>query len=53
MLACFQQTGVTLSSTYQPADRFWVFQGIETLVFLTLAALLIGLAFWWLRRRIS
>jgi hypothetical protein len=27
--------------TYQPADRFWTFQGIETGIFLVLAATLI------------
>ena len=30
---------------YQPGDRFWLFQGIETGIFLALAALLIALAF--------
>jgi hypothetical protein len=29
---------------YQPADRFWAFQGIETGIFLVLAALLVFLA---------
>ncbi|HEY3867158.1 MAG TPA: ABC transporter permease subunit [Actinocrinis sp.] len=29
---------------YQPGDRFWAFQGIETGIFLALAALLIALA---------
>ncbi len=38
--------------TLQPADRFWVFQGIETAVFLALALLLAGLCFWWIRRRL-
>jgi len=31
---------------YQPASRFWAFQGIEAANFLVLAAALIGLAFW-------
>ena len=39
--------------TLQPADRFWVFQGIETAVFFALAFLLAGLCFWWVRRRIA
>jgi hypothetical protein len=30
---------------YQPADRFWVFQGIETGIFLVLAAALVALAY--------
>jgi len=39
--------------TSQPADRFWAFQGIETAVFIALAALLAGLCFWWVRHRIA
>jgi hypothetical protein len=39
--------------TYQPASRFWAFQGIETAIFLALALLLAGLCFWWVRRRLS
>ena len=37
--------------TYQPASRFWAFQGIETGIFLLLAAVLIGITFRVLRRR--
>lgn len=37
---------------YQPADRFWTFQAIETGVFLLLAVVLIGFSAWWLRHRI-
>jgi hypothetical protein len=37
--------------TYQPADRYWTFQGIETGIFLALTAALIGVtAFAVLRR---
>jgi ABC-type transport system involved in multi-copper enzyme maturation permease subunit len=39
--------------TYQPASRFWAFQGIETAIFFALALLLGGLCFWWVRRRLS
>ncbi|SCL19662.1 ABC-2 family transporter protein [Micromonospora rhizosphaerae] len=35
---------------YQPADRFWLFQGIETGIFVALAALLLYLAFRRIRR---
>ncbi|MCX4749952.1 ABC transporter permease [Kitasatospora sp. NBC_01287] len=35
---------------YQPADRFWAFQGIETGIFLALAALLLWLAVRRIRR---
>jgi hypothetical protein len=35
---------------YQPGDRFWLFQGIETGIFVVLAALLIYLAIHRIRR---
>lgn len=35
---------------YQPADRFWLFQGIETAIFVALAALLLYLAVRRIRR---
>jgi hypothetical protein len=37
--------------TYQPADRFWTFQGIETGIFLALAAALIAVTAVTLLRR--
>ena len=36
--------------TYQPEDRFWLFQGIETAIFIALAALLAAASFWWIGR---
>lgn len=39
--------------TFQPADRFWAFQGIETAIFLVLAAALLALTVYWVRHRIS
>jgi hypothetical protein len=39
--------------TYQPASRFWTFQGLETAIFFVLALLLAGVCFWWVRRRLS
>jgi hypothetical protein len=35
---------------YQPADRFWAFQGIETGIFVALAVLLLYLAIRRIRR---
>jgi hypothetical protein len=35
---------------YQPASRFWAFQGIEAGIYLVLAAALLGVTFWALRR---
>jgi len=37
--------------TYQPADRYWIFQWYETAIFLATAALLSGLCFYLIRRR--
>jgi hypothetical protein len=38
---------------YQPADRFWLFQGIETAIFVGIAILLLGIAIWWVTRRLT
>ena len=38
---------------YQPASRYWAFQWLETLVFVVVAALLAGGAYWWVRHRMS
>lgn len=35
---------------YQPASRFWAFQGIETGIYVVLAAALLGVTFWALKR---
>jgi hypothetical protein len=39
--------------TYQPADRFWPLQWVETGVLLGLALLLAGFCFVWIRRRLT
>ena len=36
---------------YQPANRYWSFQWIETGIYLTVAILLAWGCFWWVRRR--
>jgi hypothetical protein len=36
---------------YQPIERFWTFQLIETAIFLSLAAILLALVIWRVRRR--
>jgi ABC-type transport system involved in multi-copper enzyme maturation permease subunit len=40
---CLAQHGYTLWSSYQPASRFWAYQGIEGAWLLVLSAILIGL----------
>jgi hypothetical protein len=49
--ACVREAGYRGYLTYQPAGRFWVFQGIEAGIFVVLAAALIAVAFWIIRRR--
>ncbi|HEX5505923.1 MAG TPA: hypothetical protein VFW96_25115 [Thermomicrobiales bacterium] len=39
--------------TYQPAGRYWTFQGLETALYVALALLLAWLCFWWVRRRVA
>lgn len=38
---------------YQPADRFWTFQWIETGIYLALSALAVAVTAWLVRRRIA
>jgi hypothetical protein len=40
-------------AVYQPASRFWLFQGIEAGIFGALALALLGFSVWWIRKRIS
>jgi hypothetical protein len=39
--------------TYQPGNRFWLFQGVETAIFLGLAVGLLALTVWWIRERVA
>jgi ABC-type transport system involved in multi-copper enzyme maturation permease subunit len=38
---------------YQPNSHYWGLQGIETAIFLAAAAILVGLTFWGVRRRLT
>ena len=51
VLPCLAAHGYRASVTFQPASRFWAFQGIETGIFVVLAAVLIGITFFVLRHR--
>lgn len=53
VLQCVQDHGWLSYTVYQPAARFWIFQGIETALFVALALALLGLTIWWVRRRLS
>jgi ABC-2 family transporter protein len=52
-LAGLARHGYRQLVTYQPASRFWLFQGYETAIFLVLAAGLAGVCFWLVRRRLG
>jgi ABC-type transport system involved in multi-copper enzyme maturation permease subunit len=49
--SCLASHGYRAYLSYQPANRFWAFQGIETGIFVVLAAVLLGVTFWVLSRR--
>jgi len=51
-LQCEQEHGWFTQATYQPADRFWLFQGIESALYLALTGGLLILTRWWVRKRI-
>jgi hypothetical protein len=50
--SCLSEHGITNAIVYHPANRYWIFQGIETALFLGLSAALLWLTFWWVTRRI-
>ena len=48
---CLQKAGYRQFLSYQPISRFWAFQGIETGIYLTVAAALIAITFYAVRRK--
>lgn len=50
-LSCMQRLGYRQFVTYQPANRYWEFQGIETVVFVALTAALLALTYLIVTRR--
>jgi hypothetical protein len=53
LVACMHARHIYNLAVYQPAGRFWLFQGIEAAIFAGLALLLFAAAAVWVRRRIS
>jgi hypothetical protein len=51
MISCMSAHGYRGYVTYQPADRYWAFQGIETGIFVLLAAALVAVPVIVLHRR--
>jgi hypothetical protein len=52
-VAYWKDHGISIAQYYQPADRFWTFQTIETAILGTLALLLLGLTVYWVARRVA
>jgi hypothetical protein len=53
LLSCLDSQGIRELVRYQPADRYWPFQFIETGIFLALALALAWFCFWRLGRRVA
>jgi hypothetical protein len=51
LVSCLGDHGYRTVTTYQPANRFWLFQGIETAIYVGLAAACVALTFYLLHRR--
>ncbi len=49
---CIIDHGIQDRMVYQPVDRFWLFQGIESGIYLLMTAMLFALTFWWTKYRI-
>ena len=50
---CIRAHGFLNVDVFQPASRFWLFQGIESALFVGLALALLAFTIWWVRARIS
>ncbi|MEN3608715.1 hypothetical protein [Plantactinospora sp. ZYX-F-223] len=52
-MACVESKNFHMVLSYQPADRYWTFQWLELGMYLALAALLAGFAFWRIPRGLN
>jgi len=50
---CIHRMGFVNTDVFQPANRFWLFQGIETALYGGVALALLALAVYWVDRRVS
>ena len=53
IIPCMAAHGFHDQVIYQPAGRFWYFQGIEAGIFVALTAAALGATIWLLHRRAS
>jgi hypothetical protein len=51
VMSCLQKAGYRQFVSYQPMSRYWAFQGVETGIYVAVAAALVGLAFYAVLRR--
>lgn len=51
--SCLASHHVYQSSVYEPASRFWPLQAAEAGILIALSLALLGLAVWWINRRIA
>jgi hypothetical protein len=51
--SCLQARHLGELIQYQPADRFWAFQAIETALIAGMALAFLAISVWWLRKRMT
>ncbi|HEX5261444.1 MAG TPA: hypothetical protein VFW18_08195 [Gaiellales bacterium] len=51
--SCLHHHHVLQYAIYQPASRFWTFQGIEASIFLALTLALVAISVWWASHRLA
>ncbi|GAA3923982.1 transporter [Actinomadura viridis] len=51
-IAAINRLGYEQRLVYQPADRFWALQGVESGLYALVTLGLVGFCFWWIRRRL-
>jgi hypothetical protein len=47
------QHGIHVAELYQPASRFWLIQGIETVLFVAAGLVCLACCIWWVNRRLA
>jgi len=52
-IACLHGHRLSELIFYHPAGRFWLFQGIESAIFVSLSVALLAGTVWWMRFRVT
>ena len=53
VITYWKDHGISMVQYYQPGDRFWTFQAIESGILLVLSVTLLGFAIYWVTRRVT